>query len=33
MTKDLPYKGIHAFGKLLYHLGVALDVVKHPAIE
>lgn len=33
MTKNLPDKGIHALGKFLYHIGVALDVGKCPAIE
>ncbi len=33
MTKNLTEKGIHALGKLLNHIRVAIDVCKRPAIE
>ena len=33
MTENLPYKGIHTLGKLLDHIGVALNVGQRPAIE
>lgn len=33
MTENLPDKGVHTLGKLLDHIGVALNVGQRPAIE
>lgn len=33
VAEDLPDKGIHALGKFLHHIGVALNVGQRPAIE